>query len=322
MPTNNFKLFDENKANMMSDTDYAANQQRLNGVQSGIASSQLQNKTLYQTALMCYALAQIMAANGYDANDANAVSTFVNNLSSSVLQKVVDKASTADIASKNANKWVPASLFGQNMDTIGETYLKLAGGTMTGNLILNSDPTQNLQAATKQYVDKRVEIKELARINFKSSEMVNSDRYYVNSKTLGKIIDFTLSDALLIEIKFNSNLDISPNTVQGSTFIEFTTNMFGIGTSSDDAQLFYLRNNKLDGLFNFSNKTQKIIFPLCVGLDDGRILPFYVDRTIYPNYVNAKNSEQIKANTYFKVTTSFQAATYDFDLSIKTLNIN
>ena len=158
MPTNNFKLFDENKANMMSDTDYAANQQRLNGVQSGIASSQLQNKTLYQTSLMCYALAQLMAANGYDANDANSVSTFVNNLSLTTLQKVVDKASAADIASKNANKWVPASLFGQNMDTIGETYLKLAGGTMTGNLILNSDPTQSLQAATKQYVDKRARI--------------------------------------------------------------------------------------------------------------------------------------------------------------------
>lgn len=154
MPTNNFKLFDENKANMMADVDYAVNQQRLSGVQSGIASSQLQNKTLYQVSLMCYALAQIMAANGYDANDANAVSTFVNNLSLTTLQKVVDKASATDIKNKAANKWVPASLFGQNLDTIGETYLKLAGGTMLGNLILNSDPTLNLQAATKQYVDK------------------------------------------------------------------------------------------------------------------------------------------------------------------------
>ena len=112
MPTNNFKLFDENKANMMSDTDYAANQQRLNGVQSGIASSQLQNKTLYQTALMCYALAQIMAANGYDANDANAVSTFVNNLSSSVLQKVVDKASAIEVKmGSKVNKYISPDNF-------------------------------------------------------------------------------------------------------------------------------------------------------------------------------------------------------------------
>ena len=32
-------------------------------------------------------------------------------------------------------------------------YLKLSGGTLTGLLTLNADPTQNLEAATKQYVD-------------------------------------------------------------------------------------------------------------------------------------------------------------------------
>lgn len=31
--------------------------------------------------------------------------------------------------------------------------VSLSGGTMTGNLILNGNPTNNLQAATKQYVD-------------------------------------------------------------------------------------------------------------------------------------------------------------------------
>lgn len=34
-----------------------------------------------------------------------------------------------------------------------DSKLALAGGTMTGNLILNADPTSDLQAATKQYVD-------------------------------------------------------------------------------------------------------------------------------------------------------------------------
>lgn len=33
------------------------------------------------------------------------------------------------------------------------SYLALAGGTMTGNLILNADPTTSLQAVTKQYAD-------------------------------------------------------------------------------------------------------------------------------------------------------------------------
>ena len=160
MPTNNFKLFDEKKANMMSDDDYAINQQRLNGVQSGVASSQLQNKTLYQTALMCYALAQLMAANGYDANDANAVSTFVNNLSLSMVQKVVDKASSNDVANQVAGKWVDAKQLGELKTDVANNYLSLLGGTMLGNLILHSDPTQSLQAATKQYVDKLFNIKE------------------------------------------------------------------------------------------------------------------------------------------------------------------
>ena len=68
MASTNFKLFDENKANMMSDTEYNINTQRLNGVQAGIASSKLQNKTLHQTSLVAYSLAQIMIQNGYDAD--------------------------------------------------------------------------------------------------------------------------------------------------------------------------------------------------------------------------------------------------------------
>ena len=36
---------------------------------------------------------------------------------------------------------------------VEDKYLPLAGGTMTGNLTLKANPTANLQAATKQYVD-------------------------------------------------------------------------------------------------------------------------------------------------------------------------
>lgn len=92
MATNNFKLFDENKANMMSDTEYGVNPQRLNGVQTGVASSELNNKFAYQMSLIAYSIAQMMNANGIDANDTQAVSAFVNGLSSTVMQKVLDKA--------------------------------------------------------------------------------------------------------------------------------------------------------------------------------------------------------------------------------------
>lgn len=44
----------------------------------------------------------------------------------------------------------------QNVTTfLGTSFLPLSGGTMTGTLTLKGDPTENLQAATKQYVDER-----------------------------------------------------------------------------------------------------------------------------------------------------------------------
>lgn len=40
---------------------------------------------------------------------------------------------------------------------VGGNYLPISGGTLTGPLTLNADPTANLHAATKQYVDTEVE---------------------------------------------------------------------------------------------------------------------------------------------------------------------
>ncbi len=96
MATSNIKLFDENKANLLTDTEYGTNTQRLNGVQSGVASSKLNNKAMYQVSLVAYAIGQLMAANGKDANDANAVSTFVANMDATLVQKVKDIASSAE----------------------------------------------------------------------------------------------------------------------------------------------------------------------------------------------------------------------------------
>ncbi len=41
-------------------------------------------------------------------------------------------------------------------DDAADTYVPLAGGTMTGALILNANPTADLGAATKQYVDSEI----------------------------------------------------------------------------------------------------------------------------------------------------------------------
>jgi len=41
--------------------------------------------------------------------------------------------------------------------TLDDRYVMLAGSTMTGPLILNADPTDDLGSATKQYVDNEIE---------------------------------------------------------------------------------------------------------------------------------------------------------------------
>lgn len=176
MASTNFKLFDENKVNIMSDTEYNIASQRLNGVQTGIASSQLQNKTLYQTSLVAYSLAQIMMQNGYDANDSAAVSAFVGNMSNSLLQKVLDKATSAEVqAGTITNKWISPA-------TLKAAALLLSGGTMSGpinmgnNKITNlADPADPFDSVNKKYVDensvfKKIKIIDNSHVSIQSND--------------------------------------------------------------------------------------------------------------------------------------------------------
>lgn len=111
MASSNIKLFDENKGNMLTDTEFNISNQRLNGLQTGVASSQLQNKAMYQASLVAYAIAQVMMQNGLNANDTDAVSAFVANLSGTMLQKVYDIATTAEAQAGTANgKWMSPAL--------------------------------------------------------------------------------------------------------------------------------------------------------------------------------------------------------------------
>lgn len=111
MASSNIKLFDENKGNMLTDTEFNISSQRLNGLQTGVASSQLQNKAMYQASLVAYAIAQIMLQNGLNANDTDAVSAFVANLSSTILQKVYDIATTSEAQAGTATgKWMSPAL--------------------------------------------------------------------------------------------------------------------------------------------------------------------------------------------------------------------
>lgn len=147
MPGSNIKIFDETKANLLPDSDYNSNEQRTGGVQTGIASSQLQNKFAYQVSLVCYSIAQLMVSNGYNANDTDTISTFVNNLSSSVMQKVNDKSSVQEAQNaSNVNKWVSPALVKVYIDFIKATNQEAIAGTLDTKLITPASLQAKLNA--------------------------------------------------------------------------------------------------------------------------------------------------------------------------------
>ena len=150
MASSNIKLFDENKGNMLTDTEFNISTQRLNGLQTGIASSQLQNKAMYQASLIAYAIAQVMMQNGKNANDTDAVSAFVANLSGTMLQKVYDIATTEEAkAGVATGKWMSPALVKAAIDkTLSDkNFLQKSGGTMTGPLTISKSdyPDLNLK---------------------------------------------------------------------------------------------------------------------------------------------------------------------------------
>lgn len=225
MASTNFKLFDENKTNMMSDTEYNINTQRLNGVQAGIASSQLQNKTLHQTSLVAYSLAQIMMQNGYDANDSAAVSAFVGNMSNSLLQKVLDKATSAEAqAGTITNKWISPA-------TMKAAALLLSGGTMSGpinmgnNKITNlADPTDLLDSANKKYVDDSTALIYFDWVTFEHSV---SDFIASTSRTY----DYNIKDE-----NGNENYEVGHDFIQiqaSETFYSDNNAALQVGTLDD-----------------------------------------------------------------------------------------
>lgn len=218
MPTNNFKLFDQNKANLLSDTEYANSTQRLNGVQTGVASSQLNNKFAYQVSLVAYAIAQIMNQNGLNATDTLSVSAFVGNLGGSLLQKVADKASSAEAAAGVlTNKYISPA-------TMKAAALLLSGGVMSGTLNMNNNkitnlpaPTSNSEPATKGYVDgnafvsKKVKLFDLTITpsNKNPSALISEIR--LDSDTL-------LPSGIIYKLKFNNYVSNSSAAIVKAVF--------------------------------------------------------------------------------------------------------
>jgi len=79
-----------------------------------------------------------------------ATETYVNNLVNDLVGNSPQALNTLNELAAALNN---DANFASSVITTLNGKLSLAGGTMTGALILNSDPNNNLEAATKQYVD-------------------------------------------------------------------------------------------------------------------------------------------------------------------------
>ncbi len=82
MATTNFLQFDSQQTNMLSDANYDSDTERRSGFVTGISRSILFNKTLFQSSTMSTAIANVLAARGYDAIDSDLAT----------LQDSIDKA--------------------------------------------------------------------------------------------------------------------------------------------------------------------------------------------------------------------------------------
>jgi len=86
------------------------------------------------------------------------------------------------------------------------TYLAKAGGTMTGNLVLNADPSVNLGAATKQYVDAVAGSATAAAASAAAAATTydNFDDRYLGAKTSAPTVDNDGNTLLVGAIYWNS----------------------------------------------------------------------------------------------------------------------
>lgn len=72
MATNNFKIFDEDSNNILTNAEYSNDTARKEGLSYGtVASSKLHNKIYHQVSTMAYAIAKVLADGGRDADDLN-----------------------------------------------------------------------------------------------------------------------------------------------------------------------------------------------------------------------------------------------------------
>ena len=151
MATNNFLIFDESLTAIDTDQEYLAESQRLNGVTPGLASPKMHNKLYRQCSVMAYAIANVLAARGFNADDSDPAG-LVNAIQRAFAFSVngnTPNASGAVTAVRPIDAWPVGSLF-MTFRNVNPATL-LGGGTwvqIKGRYLLAADTGNTVDGST------------------------------------------------------------------------------------------------------------------------------------------------------------------------------
>ena len=151
MATSNFLIFDENLQDIDTDVEYAAESQRLDGVTPGLATPKMHNKLYRQCSVMAYAIASVLVARGYSADDsdpANLVDSIQRAFAFSVNGNIPN-ASGAISAVRAIDAWPVGSIF-ITIDNRNPSAI-LGGGNWTqikGRYLLAADDGDTVDGST------------------------------------------------------------------------------------------------------------------------------------------------------------------------------
>lgn len=151
MATHNFQIFDESMTAIDTDQEYLAEGQRLNGVTPGLASPKMHNKLYRQCSVMAYAIASVLAARGFDADDgdAGALTNAIQRAFAFSVNGNTPNASGAVTAVRPIDAWPVGSLF-MTFDNTNPASL-LGGGTwvqIKGRYLLAADTGNPVDGTT------------------------------------------------------------------------------------------------------------------------------------------------------------------------------
>ena len=210
MANNNFKVFNEAKNNIMSDSEYNLHSQRRSGVTSGIASSALHNKLYRQTSLVAKAVADFVASQGLDATD-NDDRLFSANLDTAL--KKITKVPLEEHRTKEELDHPDGSVTTRKIRDEAVTEAKLADNAVTTRKIKDKSVTE-AKLADKSVTMAKVsdELKRYLTETYvrKAGDTIEGDLTFSTSK--GAIfMDNTNRISAKVYVNTNGTMDIGVN---------------------------------------------------------------------------------------------------------------